>query len=239
VTQENARQVRKGTRQHIRFASSVDPLTCADVVVYGARGAFEPFDERSYGVGPTLHGVVRRMTSRLTADGSPLRVDVVGVPYPANTFLYHWSRHVGVRNVTELLIEDVTRCTEQLIVLIGLSQGAEVIRRALARLPAHAATMIAAVVLLGDPTRRPGDPWTHGTTDPQPGIAARYAAPIPEDLSLRTWGYALEGDEIVANHTGLRGLLQSGTHTLYERNHEGVQDQAASFISERLRNVNP
>src|ERR1019366_4531602 len=138
-------------------------------------------------------------------------------------------RHVGVRNVTELLTEDVTRCTEQLIVLIGLSQGAEVIRRALATLPADVVKSVAAIVLLGDPTRHPHDPWTHGTTDPHPGIAARHAVPIPEDLSVRTWGYALEGDEIVANHTGLRGLLQSGTHTLYERNHEGVQDQAASF----------
>lgn len=215
-----------------------DELTCADVVVYGARGAFEPFDEASYGMGPTLYGVVRRMTSRLATDGSPFQVDVVGVPYPANTFLYYWSRNVGVRNVTRLLIEGVTRCTEQLIVLIGLSQGAEVIRRALATLPADVAKAIAAVVLLGDPTRRLSDPWTHGTTDPQPGIAARHAAPIPEGLSVRTWGYALEGDEIVANHTGFLGLLQSGTHTLYEQNREGVQDLAASFISERLRNVN-
>jgi hypothetical protein len=238
VTSENARQLRMGARPHIRSASMADERTCADVVVYGARGAFEPFDEASCGVGPTLYGVVRRMTSRLTARGSPLRVDVVGIPYPANTFLYHWSRRVGVRNLTELLIEDVTRCSEQLIVLMGLSQGAEVIRRALAPLPPDVAKVIAAIVLLGDPTRRLCDPWTHGTTDPRSGIAARHAAPIPEDLSVRTWGYALEGDEIAANHTGIQGLLQSGTHTLYEQNHEGVQDQAASFISERLRNVN-
>jgi hypothetical protein len=236
VTSENARQVRSGAQPQVRIASS-DVPTCADVVIYGARGAFEPFDEASYGVGPTLYGVARRATSLLTADSSPLRVDLVGVPYPANTFLYYWSRHVGVRNMTELLIEDVTRCSEQLIVLVGLSLGAEVIRRAIAILPADVAKMIAAIVLLGDPTRHPCDPWTHGTTDLHPGIAARYATPIPEYLTARTWGYALEGDEIVANHTGLRGLLQSGTHTLYERNHEGVQDQAASFILERLRSV--
>lgn len=49
----------------------------------------------------------------------------------------------------------------------------------------------------------------------------------------------LDGDEITANHRGLRGVFHSGTHTLYEHNHEGVQDQAASFITEKLRRVRP
>jgi len=223
--------------RRVHIAPGADALTCADVVVYGVRGAFEPFDDAYCGMGPTLYGVARRTTSLLTAGGSPLRVDLVGVPYPANTWLYYWSRHVGVRNVTELLREDVSRCTEQFIVLIGLSQGAEVIRRALAALTGDIAKRVVAIVLLGDPTRHPSDPWTHGTTDPHPGVAARYAAPIPEELRSCTWGYALEGDEIAANHAGLRGLFQSGTHTLYERNHEGVQDQAATFILERLRDL--
>ena len=98
---------------------------------------------------------------------------------------------------------------------------------------------LAAVVLLGDPTRHPSDPWTHGTTDSQPGVAVRYSAPIPEELVVNTWGYALDGDEIAANHTGLRGLRHSGTHTLYEHNEDRVQDRAAWFITEKLEAGQP
>jgi len=219
-----------------------DPQSCADVVIYGVRGALEPFDDACEGMGPTLFGVAERTTSLLaagpvTAGGSPPRVELVGVAYPANAWLYYWSRRVGTRNLTELLTDDVARCNEQRTVLIGLSQGADVIRRALSALSADIATRIAAVVLLGDPTRHPKDSWTHGTTDSHPGIAVRYAAPMPEELTDRTWGYALDGDEIAANHNGLRGLIRSGTHTLYEHNQDGVQDHAAAFIVERLRSV--
>ncbi len=136
-----------------------------------------------------------------------MRAESVGVPYPANAWLYFRSRNIGAKNLTELLTEDLADCPDHLIVLLGLSQGAEVIRRTLATLTTDIVKRISAVVLLGDPTRHPGDLWTHGTTDLHPGIAVRYAAPIPEQLVTSTWGYALDGDEIAANHKGLRGLF--------------------------------
>jgi pimeloyl-ACP methyl ester carboxylesterase len=213
--------------------------TCPDVVLYGVRGAFEPFDDGYGGMGSTVFGVAERTVSRLALESSSIRVSLVGVSYPANAWLYYWSRRVGVRNLTELMGEDVAHCPDQRVVLVGLSQGAEVIRRALAALPSATAKRIAAVVLLGDPTRHPSDPWTHGTTDSQPGVAVRYAAPIPEELVASTWGYALDGDEIAANHTGLRGLRHSGTHTLYEHNEDRVQDRAAWFITEKLEAGQP
>lgn len=214
---------------------SADAQTCADVVIYGVRGAFEPFYDAYGGMGSTLFGIAERTTSLLAIGGSSMRTESVGVAYPANTWLYFRSRYVGARNLTELLTEDLSHCPDQLIVLLGLSQGAEVIRRSLAALPGGITTKIAAVVLLGDPTRHPRDPWNHGTSDIHPGVAVRYATPIPAEMVPTTWGYALDGDEIATNHRGLRGLIHSGTHTLYEHNHEGVQDQAAAFISERLR----
>ncbi len=214
---------------------STDLPICADVVLYGVRGAFEPFHDAYGGMGSTLFGIAERTTSLLAGDGSPMRAESVGVPYPANAWLYFRSRNIGAKNLTELLTEDLADCPDHLIVLLGLSQGAEVIRRTLATLTTDIVKRISAVVLLGDPTRHPGDLWTHGTTDLHPGIAVRYAAPIPEQLVTSTWGYALDGDEIAANHKGLRGLFRSGTHTHYEHNHDGVQDQAASFVSQRVR----
>ncbi len=208
--------------------------TSADVAIYGVRGAFEPFNDAYGGMGPTVFGVAERTISLLAGGDSPWWVESVGVAYPANTWIYHWSRHIGVRNLTELLTNDVAHSPDLHIVLIGLSQGADVIRRSLDSLTRDVAQRIAAVVILGDPTRHPYDGWTHGTTDPHPGVAARYAAPVPEELQARLWGYALNGDEIAASHQGFRGLFHSGTHTLYEHNHDRVQDQAASFIAQSL-----
>ncbi len=190
-------------------------------------------------MGSTVFGVAERTVSRLALERPSIRVSLVGVSYPANAWLYYWSRHVGVRNLSGLIAEDVARCPEQRMVVVGLSQGAEVIRRALAALPRDTAKSVAAVVLLGDPTRHPGDPWTQGTTDPHPGVAARFAAPVPVEIVPRTWGYALDGDEIAANRTGLRGLRHSGTHTLYEHNEDRVQDRAAWFITEKLEEGQP
>jgi hypothetical protein len=212
-----------------------DPNACADVAIYGVRGAFEPFNDDCGGMGSTLFSVAERTESTLAASGASLRIDFVGVAYPANTWLYLWSRHRGKRNLADLLAEDVARCAQQRIVLIGLSQGAEVLRRTLSSLDAEVTKRVTAIVLLGDPTRHPGDPWTHGTTDSHPGVAVRYAVPVPAELRASTWGFALDGDEIAANHTGLRGLFRSGTHTLYEHDHDQVLSQAASFISERLQ----
>jgi len=216
------------------ISPGADALTCNNVAIYGVRGAFEPFDEALGGMGSTLFGIAERTASLLAAGGPPLELELVGVAYPANAWLYLWSRFVGARNLARLLADDLVRRPDRRIVLIGLSQGADVIRHALVTLPTDTARRISAVVLLGDPTRHPRDPWNHGTIDPHPGVAVRYAAPIPEQLITSCWGYALDGDEIAANHKGLRGLVRSGTHTLYEHNHERVQDQSASFISEAL-----
>ncbi len=84
------------------------------------------------GSGSTLFGIAERTTSLLAGDGSPMRAESVGVPYPANAWLYFRSRNIGAKNLTELLTEDLADCPDHLIVLLGLSQGAEVIRRTLA-----------------------------------------------------------------------------------------------------------
>jgi hypothetical protein len=207
---------------------------CADVVFYGVRGAFERYDMAYTGMGPTVAGVAERSVALLKARGSTIRVTRIGVAYPANTWIYFTSRRVGSTRLSALLATAAERCPDQRFVMVGLSQGAEVIRRTLRVASNDITRRIAAVVLLGDPTRRPTDPWQHGTADASPGVASRTAATVPSELHNRMWGYTLDGDEIAANHLGLRGLFRSGTHTLYEHNHESVQDLAAAFIAEKL-----
>jgi hypothetical protein len=207
---------------------------CTDVTMFGVRGSFERYDEHYLGMGPTVSTVVGRATALLDTRGSTLTLSHCGVNYPANAWVFFRSRRLGVTTLTSLLTDAAQRCPEQRSVLVGLSLGAEVVCGVLATAPRKATDRLAAVVLLGDPSRRPGDPWQHGTTDPHPGIAARVAIDVPSEFHDRMWGYTLDGDEVSANHSGLRGLFRSGTHTLYQHNRNGVQDQAALFIANRL-----
>jgi pimeloyl-ACP methyl ester carboxylesterase len=185
-------------------------------------------------MGETVSDVVDRAAAVLASRGSKLVVARRGVSYPANTWIYYRSRRLGVTSLMSHLIDAAGSSPNQRFVLVGLSQGAEVVRRVLARATTNVIERVVAVVVLGDPTRRPTDPWQHGTTDPQTGIAARHSVLIPPELHNRMWGYTLEGDEISANHVGMRGIFRSGAHTLYARNEDGVVDLAAGFIADQL-----
>jgi hypothetical protein len=137
-----------------------------------------------------------------------------------------------------LLSSQAHEYPQKRFVLIGLSQGADVVRRGVGRPPLAEGLLarIAAVVLLGDPTRDPtaGPSWHHGTDDPHAGLLARFASAVPSSLEARTWSFCLDGDEVAANHRGFMGALRSGSHTLYEQNRDKNQDRAAAFIVNQL-----
>jgi cutinase len=208
--------------------------SCPDVAIFGVRGSFEPYRESEAGMGPTVFGVSERAVALLEARGSSLQVRREGVRYSANAWNYGPSRSRGAYLLNELLAQATQRCPEQRFVLIGLSQGADVVRMALRRVTPHVSTRLAAVVLLGDPTRKPSDPWNHGTDDPRSGVLAWRASRVERSLHSRTWGYTVDGDEVAANHRGFVGIFRSGSHTSYEDNREGVQDRAATFIVDQL-----
>jgi len=61
--------------------------------------------------------------------GSHLRLSRCGVNYPANTWTYWRSRRLRVATLSCLLTDAAADCTEQRFVLVGISQGTEVICR--------------------------------------------------------------------------------------------------------------
>lgn len=205
------------------------------VTVVGARGSLEPFARSDDGMGPTVAGVVTRLVSQLVAHRTRFVLERVGLAYSANPWRYARSRNQGAERLARLMAEEVAHDPDRRFVLIGLSQGADVVRRALANRPITA-DAIAAVVLLGDPTRDPvaDRGWTHGTDDRRPGLLARFATPLPPQLHDRTWAYCLEGDRLAANHAGPLAIWRSGTHTHYQANPDLVLDRAATFIVEQL-----
>lgn len=205
-------------------------------MLIGVRGTLEAFDPADHGMGPTLAGIATRVGD-LVKRTPNWHLEHLGLDYPAAALRYWQSRSTGARLLTDLVADQAALPSRPDIVLIGLSQGADVVRRAVIS-PRVAAALprIRAVVLLGDPTRDPRDgAWHHGTDDQSRGLLARWATPLPEQLSNQAWSFCLDGDQVAANHNGWLAMWRSGTHTRYADNEGHAQDRAAAFVAEQLR----
>jgi hypothetical protein len=205
------------------------------VLVIGLRGSSESNTPDLHGMGPTVDAIAQKLKDELRRREPGLEVDLRGIDYPARTWGYFRSRDRGV----QLLLKELSDLSaDQAVVLIGLSQGADVIQRASwspeLRLSPGAP---AAIILLGDPTRHPEHPYQHGTSDPRAGVLAGREKGVPEDWWEHTWSYCLDGDRVSAYRFGWLGLIRSGTHTHYVRNVDGVQDQAVSFALNQVLGV--
>jgi hypothetical protein len=214
--------------------SSLD--ACTHVVMLGVRGTFEPFDRAQRGLGPTLDRLAARIATAIGELGACVDFEAAGVDYPARAWAYWRSRTSGAQALAAAALDHIDRAPHCTLVLAGLSQGADAVRRALVTEALKPAlSHIGAVVLLGDPTRRPDEGgWHHGTSDRSAGLLARWSTPIPEPLCDRTWSYCLDDDRIAANPDGVRAVWHSGAHTEYESNAFGVLDLATAFVVEQL-----
>ncbi len=130
------------------------PANCPDVLVIGARGSGQT------GYGEQVGGVVRGIVSDVGRAG--LTVKDVSLDYPAISLAdsfglalftgeYDRSVDTGVAALTAELDALRTACPTSRVVLVGYSQGAQVIKKTmLARPPVD---RVESVILLGDPTR--------------------------------------------------------------------------------------
>jgi len=188
-------------------------------------------------MGATVPGVVDRLDDELRLRRPDVQLRRLAVEYPASPWRYRRSRNLGAVLTVDLVSHEAARSPHAQFVLVGLSQGADVVRMALAsdRLEETTAERIEAVILLGDPTRDPArDTHRHQGSDDRHGLLARFATPVPSRFDGRVWSYSLAGDEVACNHRGLLGAVLSGTHTHYERNREGVLELAALFASDMV-----
>jgi peptidoglycan hydrolase-like protein with peptidoglycan-binding domain len=115
-----------------------------------------------------------------------------GVGYLAEGFLtpdptvsYNMSRDGGTAELLRLALPDRRRK-----VLIGYSQGADVVTRALLQWPADRQSEIACVITFGSPGRRPG-PTLLGNNPPGAGISGVYT---PQWAWPVTYDFVLDGD---------------------------------------------
>jgi Cutinase len=184
---------------------------CADVDVAVARGTFEP-GRLGLFVGDPVFAALRRTLSFRSVRG-------YRVNYPASL-----AQPASVRQGNADLVTHVTShaaaCPHQRFVLVGYSQGANVVDNALgissagavvggpivATFPASIASRVAAVLLFGNPIRAMGSRVT-GT------------------YQSRTKDYCADGDPVCQ-----RGGLNVLAHLGYGRD----ADDAAAFAASRL-----
>jgi hypothetical protein len=133
------------------------PDPCPDVHIIGVRGSGQS------GYGEQVAGMVDATVEAVTAQGRSVVFE--SLPYPAISITdsfglvllngdYERSVLAGVDALGASLESITASCPRSDLVLVGYSQGAQVIKRALeASQPDH---RIASVVLLADPTRDPG-----------------------------------------------------------------------------------
>ncbi len=193
---------------------------CPDVAIYGVRGSGEDYLTSQYGMGPTVSVVADKLLHLLPAAKTILQV---GNPYAAVSPDWavlnsdgHGPYNDSVLQGAELLINGsgnfeglhnlVKNCPQVDIVLIGLSQGAQVITEALypANTPTTVTKRIKAIVLFGNPVRQSNTSYDVGTnanngilSDPglQPG---KVDVSLPRFLWPETRSYCLLHDPICA-----------------------------------------
>ncbi len=210
------------------------------VLIVTVRGSTEPAS------GSRLLTPVARAISR----SYPGDVLIRNLPYPATFESFDAiyparidlgeSPTIGVHNLVTLLNEQAESRPDQRVVLLGWSQGAQVIGdtliaptrrfagRGAAPLDAHAQGSIAAIALFGNPTFTAGEPHNAGKF--HPGVSGVQPRP-PGALSAYTGrlrDYCAAGDIAAQNAPG----SNVEGHVSYF--HNDLPAQAATFALARL-----
>lgn len=212
---------------------------CYEVLVLGARGSGEPTEER-HGLGLTVATAVATIGERLT--GRDLAVS--GLEYPAEpiatlvdspqTYLDGIER--GVDRAVEQLARRAELCPAEASVLVGFSQGAMVMHRAVDRLAAEAPDVldrVAGVLLIADGDRFPTEEIAHyGSAESRVGhvgvghivSAGQAGGAIPAALHGRVVSVCDAGDPVCDPRSVSLDAYER--HTGYKVGHREARDAA-------------
>lgn len=167
-------------------ASTLAQRPCAQVLFLGVRGSGEP---------EPFGSTIADFRDALRARSASTDVQQAWLDYPASSVsqmdlasvesalvepgepqaTYYASVRAGVSQLVDVLDSSEQRCPDQRLALVGFSQGAEVVTRALAQHPQGAHLL--AAVLLGNPGHFPGQNVQEldGTAGPRAfGVTAAF-----------------------------------------------------------------
>jgi cutinase len=218
----------------------VDPASasCAEIRIIGVRGSTEP---------QSGSGLLKPIGDALAA-AHRVHTAYVELEYPATIRSFippaeidlGESPSIGVTNLVNGLNESAVRHPGRCFVLLGYSQGAQVVGDALippsqricgqeaGEISTAASDRIVAVLLFGDPRFTKGEPFNAGTFDPdREGLSPRPAGAL-DRYAGRLQNYCARND---VTCQGRHGTLQA--HVAYFEN--SMPAQAIAFASQRLR----
>ncbi|GAA2583914.1 cutinase Cfp21 [Winogradskya consettensis] len=198
----------------LTFAAQAPGNACADVEVIGARGTTE-----RPGLGILLTPLAQQLTREL-----PQSIRTTAVDYPAN-FNYTASVRQGVTALAGDVQRTAAACKNTRFVLMGYSQGADVVGDALtsqSALPTALQDRVAAVLLFGDPTFTRNEPFnvTDGTRS---GVFPRGAGRL-NTFADRTQSFCNRNDQ----------FCQGGTSLAAHLDYAKFADDATAFVGEQL-----
>lgn len=211
----------------------VDSLPCRDVLFVGVRGSGEkaPWGGTVEGVRTILSEELDRPANQIWLDYPAVSPHTLGThdleahvldPAPPNSD-YFDSVEEGSQELTRVLGQSARRCPGQQVLLVGFSQGAQVITRAVAG-GADSSTL-AGALLLGNPAHHPGQNAREvdGQVDtPAIGLAATLtylrAQARPGDDTTRREAVHNLVDEVFALHEGKvsNGVIAGTLNTAHE-----------------------
>jgi pimeloyl-ACP methyl ester carboxylesterase len=198
----------------LTFAAQAPGNACADVEVIGARGTTE-----RPGLGIVLTPLAQQLTRELAQT-----VRTTAVDYPAN-FNYTASVRQGVTALAGDLQATAARCDNTKFVLMGYSQGADVVGDALvsrSAVPAALGDRVAAVLLFGDPTFTAGEPFDAGDGN-RSGVFPRGKGKL-DTFANRTQSFCNRNDR----------FCQGGTSLAAHLDYAKFADDATSFVARQL-----
>jgi acetylxylan esterase len=183
--------------------------TCTTVHVIAARASTEaPGD-----------GVIGSLVTLIQGDVSAT-VSQEAVVYPATLTNYASSVAQGDSAIESELATDVAKCPSEKFVLVGYSQGAQVVGDALGGggggnlgtpatpgVPAATAAKIIAVIQMGDPRRVPGLSFDVGTDPGATGLFPRPASETLAPFAAKIQSYCDTGDPFCASGANLEAHL--------------------------------
>jgi hypothetical protein len=194
-------------------ATSAPAATCTEVLVVGVRGSGDtPSDWGGYGA--TAYAAINafRMSFGPNFVAVPLDYPSLGALKAAtDPGAYFGGINEGIDELEALLRARAISCPSQKIVLIGYSQGAAVINRALVELQTQGATPIvervASVELLADPLRIGTAPYNQGSASSAfNGVflaMQRFPSDLlPQALRGRARSICAAGDSVCAYNSG-------------------------------------
>lgn len=220
--------------------SAPEPIVdrgCATYTVLGARGSTQDAT-KNYGVGTEIRVTAVALAARLHHSAPSTTTRIVPINYDASASATSAAYLQHVADGAELAESQIKklgqRCPNTRFVLMGFSQGAQVVHATALDLPDSLAQRVGAVAMIADPRRNPDDAivqWTYGTPAPRAG---RLGAGTPIGANLRqvSISFCATGDEI-CNGSGSAGSTPSMTHKeFYEQ--PAHAEQTAKHIADLL-----